>query len=450
MAPPRREHEVIVVVAVGKAKLRKRLVLGLDWLVDLALKREVELTGERNLTGLRHESYRGAIRGEYKAATREWGFYAPVWHSGQALKALVGATQLPFLADRPALQEKYLAAARLIAQFLLDNQVWARQALGAPDAPDAPNSPDAPDAPGASTALDARDHGLLLAYEETPGLVTVSGVMEATDGLFQLSEVTGDPTFRARAVAALDFVVERCYAGDGIFWDAYDPVARETSNPYAPTRRYNAGKGGRPLQDDSQFLRAYHETGDEKYARVFWEVLACLRADEAPPGNWVAYWPNNPRKGLLHPRHAFWWGRPFVQAARERPARAEEYLAVARRAGDWYVHAIRLDGGIFRDTRTDFATSSLGHAMSGAACAAILWTELRAALDTDAYDQHVKRVLRALMQWQFVAPADPNLAGCVLEKIVLPYDNSDASPYHVRDLGTIFFVQAATSYLKNF
>ena len=42
---------------------------------------------------------------------------------------------------------------------------------------------------------------------------------------------------------------------------------------------------------------------------------------------------------------------------------------------------------------------------------------------------------------------DPNLQGVILEK-VLPPDGTDNLPYYVRDLGTIFFIQAACEYLQ--
>jgi hypothetical protein len=47
---------------------------------------------------------------------------------------------------------------------------------------------------------------------------------------------------------------------------------------------------------------------------------------------------------------------------------------------------------------------------------------------------------------QFVEPSDPNLKGCILEKVLEP-DGTDRSPYYIRDLGTIFFAQAAAQLL---
>jgi hypothetical protein len=47
---------------------------------------------------------------------------------------------------------------------------------------------------------------------------------------------------------------------------------------------------------------------------------------------------------------------------------------------------------------------------------------------------------------QFREVRDPNLKGAVLEQVKTP-NGSDASPYHLRDLGTIFFAHAASRVL---
>jgi hypothetical protein len=41
---------------------------------------------------------------------------------------------------------------------------------------------------------------------------------------------------------------------------------------------------------------------------------------------------------------------------------------------------------------------------------------------------------------------DPNLPGAVIEAVDAP-NGSDASPYYLRDLSTIFFIQAASRLL---
>ena len=59
-----------------------------------------------------------------------------------------------------------------------------------------------------------------------------------------------------------------------------------------------------------------------------------------------------------------------------------------------------------------------------------------------------RTALKHCLRMQFTNPTDPNLRGAVLEK-VLPPDGTDRLPYRVRDLGTIFFCQAAALALES-
>jgi hypothetical protein len=59
----------------------------------------------------------------------------------------------------------------------------------------------------------------------------------------------------------------------------------------------------------------------------------------------------------------------------------------------------------------------------------------------------MRRALRFCMNMQFKNPEDPNLKGAILEKVLPPMNGTDKSPYHIRDLGTIFFIQAVAKTL---
>jgi hypothetical protein len=124
------------------------------------------------------------------------------------------------------------------------------------------------------------------------------------------------------------------------------------------------------------------------------------------------------------------------------------YLDCCRRAAEWYVKAMRLDGGLFRATDGDFNTPSFGHATSGIACAAILWLDLIREFEDVAWREPVTRALRFCRSVQFRRTDDPNLAGAVLEK-VLPPGGSDRPPWYLRDVGTFFYVQAVCQALRD-
>ncbi len=75
------------------------------------------------------------------------------------------------------------------------------------------------------------------------------------------------------------------------------------------------------------------------------------------------------------------------------------------------------------------------------ACAVLLWNDLYRLTKDDRWSKAIERGLKYCQKMQLTRPDDENLYGCILEK-VLPPDGTDHNPYHIRDLGTIFYVQA--------
>jgi hypothetical protein len=235
-----------------------------------------------------------------------------------------------------------------------------------------------------------------------------------------------------------------CLSGEGLIQDVYDPAARQIIEvPQWVEGKLSAR--GRPLLDDAVFLTGYERSGEESFRTLFFEIADRLLATEAPPGNWIGFGPCDPQAGNIHPRQAYWWGKPMIRAW--QVDKNEKYLACARRATDWYRQALRADGGIIRNTYRDFNTDSFGHATSGTACAAILFQEFAAATGSDDYREPAERALRFCMSMQMRTPRDSNLTGVILEKVLSP-DGTDRNPYYVRDLGTIFFIQAAAAALQ--
>ena len=98
-------------------------------------------------------------------------------------------------------------------------------------------------------------------------------------------------------------------------------------------------------------------------------------------------------------------------------------------------------------TDLNFDTGCFNQATSGIVCAAIFWIELFELTGEVKWLEPMGKALDFAISVQFIEPQDPNLKGCILEK-VLPPDGTDRSPYHIRDLGTSFFVQAAAKLLS--
>jgi hypothetical protein len=359
------------------------------------------LSTEQNSHKLEHQHWRGALRGEYRASTRQWDFFCPVWHTGQAIKSLVWGAQA---FNRP----DWLDAARLGAEFLGSARVAD---------PSSPND------------------GLILGYEDFGDKSSTSAVLEALDGLWVLADASPGTPYAQWANAAAAWEAGNSYIGNGLFRDQYDVKTGAFMPPSAKARM-----PGRPLNDDAAFLKAALRGGMPKLRTIFYEVAERLLRDEDPPGNWINYGPCNAATGMIHPRQAYWWGLPMIDAFRD--SRDPRYLACARRAGEWYQSAMRLDGGLFRGTRRDFKTDSFSHATSGVACAVLLWQELWKETREDTWLASIRTGLNFCQTMQLRQVSDANLKGALIEGVEAP-DGTDASPYSVRDLAAIFFVQAA-------
>ena len=398
--------------AAGLEDWRESVRLACRWVVERSLIRTPE--GDFGGAGFAHRGryadWRGAFRGEYDAAAKTWDVFCPIWHGGQGVKALA-------MAHAALGDEALLEAARYAADFILRHQIT--------DEADA-------------------DCGLILAYEDAR--INTTAVLECLDGLFTLSEVTGEGRFADAAVAALRWVARKAFKPDeGRFWEEYDRDARAYVAPYVnpETKRL---KEGAPMLDDGVFVKGWRLTGDRALLDVAVRTADRLLADEDPPGNWAIYPPANPNTRVLHPRNGYWWGRPMWMV--HRATGDGRYLDGCRRTAAWYAGAMRLDGGMFRDTGPGFRTPSFGQATSGISCAAILWAELTREYGDAEWRDGIRRALGYGYSVQFDRAGDANLAGAVLEKVVHPA-GSDAPPWYLRDIGTFFYIQAVCTVLRD-
>ncbi len=394
------------------AKLKTAMERACHWIQHVAQLQTDELPGDTlNRSALPYTRWAGALRGEYSAASKTWWFFCPVWHTGQAVKALLAAEEV---LGQPAWRH----GAKRGAEFICHHQVLDEA------------SP---------------DYGLILAYEDLPTEVNTSAMLECMDGLMLLASAEQDEAAWKRLVAAGEFILAKTFMpGEGLFRDVYNPQthAVRLPNPY----RTKDDIGGRPLLDDAVFARLYARTGHQPFLDAHVKVSRRLVADQRPRGNWIDYGPCHAAAGLFHPRQTYWWSLPLLESYRLTGDR--QYLETVIASGEFLARAMRRDGGFFRGTYADFGTDSFGHAASGSACAAILFLGLFKATRESRWLELAQRALRFCMNMQLLDVKDQNLDGAVLEK-VLPPDHTDASPYHIRDLGTIFFVIAAAEWVRS-
>lgn len=412
---------------ISRAALEDAARLACRWLTNVAQVKSERLRAgkDQNASKLPYTNWKGAMRGEYsparesgpaeasstraKVPARTWFFFCPIWHTGQAVKALSLAYR--YFGDRG-----YLESARLGADFIVRHQ----------------NRDQA-----------AEDFGCIAAYEDHNDIINTSAILECCGGLFELSRVTGDEQYAGAAVNAIQWVVRKLYTSNGLFTDGYDPVKRALSTQGWADK---SGVPGRPLLDDGVLLTTWQRTRDEKIRRAFYETADRLIATEEPPGNWVNYVPSNWKRGSLHPRNAFWWGRPMWMAFKD--SQDEKYRKCFERVCDWYVLAMRHDGGMLRNTYADFSTDSFGHATSAVGCACMMFHDSIVELGSQKYLENLALGLKYMMTMQVTRAGDPNMQGVIIEKVLAP-GGSDAASWYVRDLGTIFFITAACLTLLN-
>ena len=386
------------------SNLEISLANAVKWLTDIATVKNNQPIGVHGAK-MPISFWNGAMRGEYNVASRQWECLCPVWHTGQAVKALVMAAEI--LNDAQLLED-----AKFNAEFIIQNRI-----------------------------AKGKDKGLILAFEDHPDRVNTSAILESIDGLFCLSKATKDEKYQNAAIEALYWIKNSAWQSDKkLFNDIYEP----SSEKFLFGIR---GSQGRLLLDDAAFLKGWELTKDESLRQIAVDTAKGLLENETPSGNWIKYIPCNAENGNIHPRHAFWWGMPMLEVY--KATGDENFLQCFFRSIKWYKNALRKDGGFIRGTYTDFNTDSFGHATSGTACAVISFIKYYEHTGDKSIIEYIERGLDYCMKMQFTNPDDPNLQGVILEKI-LPPDGTDQNPYYIRDLGTIFFIQAASLYLRIF
>ena len=375
------------------------------WLRDTA---QVHGPGQpfENPAGYPHADFTGAMRTEYDTKTRVWSTNGPVFHSGQAIRALL-------VARRRLADPSYLAAAVAAGEFLL------RERIQQPD---------------------HGQRGLLMSLEQNDDEINVQVTVEALSGLLDLHAETGDGRYLAAVRQSLDILIRDAYLpGERLMLDHFSLSRREFFHD-----RENA-VAGRAVLDDAVLLRLSVATGDERYRDVFLAMADRLLDEEGPPGTWLRFPPWEERVGRIHNRKSWWWGWPLLSAHDATGER--RYLEGAIRAGDWYRSGQNLDGGIYYTPTPDGRHNSFGLCTSVVAVAVLLWTDLLRRTGDDGYLPAIERGVGFLLAAQFDQQvADPDVRGALFES-PRPPDGSLAPGFRVRDIAAIFAVRALDAVL---
>jgi len=376
------------------------LVRASDWIVDSAQIRGDDQRFE-NPEKYPHGSFLGAMRTEYDTSSRLWTINGPVFHSGQAIRALMTSY-------RRSGDERFKDSAVLAGDFLMRERI------------EEPGHP---------------QFGLLKSLEQNDDEINVQVTVEALSGLIDLFEATGEARYLDAVIASFDILIR----------DAYLPGERLMLDHYSLAGQCFIGDNdnalpGRAMLDDAVLARLSVITGDARYREAFLAMADRLLEVEGPSGTWIQFPPWKPEAGRIHNRKTWWWGWPLLAAF--DLSGDQRYLDGAIRAGDWYLRTQNLDGGLYYTPRPDERHNSFGLCTSVVAVATIFWADLYRRTARERYLDPIRRAVGFLLAAQFRDDVqDPNVRGALFESPKAP--NGTLAPgYLVRDIAAIFAIRA--------
>ncbi len=385
-----------------KAELIRAIERGASWIINIAQVRD------------KSDPMFGAIRNCYNTKTKEWRFYEPFWHTGQAVRALVAAYKI-------TKRKEFLDGAFLGASYMESLQF---------------NDPN-----------DRELYGLIRAHDK-PDMNTcgMSTMTDGFEGLFDLYEETGDKRWLNIVRKAADWIIEHTWIeAEGLIYDYYDFKKREivkTGLPGVPGGSLNLYV--RPNNEGATFGYLYKLTGEEKYKTVFKKLSDRLAKDQNYAGVWPDYTPNN-KLGSMHVRFNIWYAMSLIYAS--NLLNDHIYLDAARKTGEWYVKIQDLNGAIYY-TRLDGKHGSYAVSGSASAFAGLLWLELYKKIPDPRYLEAINLSLDFLLYTQYSDDfEDPNLRGAYFESWGM-IEHSGFSYYTFRDLATVFAVQFISAIIK--
>ncbi len=360
----------------------------------------------------------GKARGDYHWGEGRWTAYETAWHTGQAIEALLAA----HAANRdPAL----LASARTAGDW------WVAQEIKT----------------GPLQGLINAAHG-----DRLGPLINFTTIGNGTPGLFNLSRVTGDRRYADTATRSIRWLIAKtAVPGDaGLFYNIIDPAAARVitdRSPHHPdVARPAIEQVARPNIEGFPFLDACRHTGDQTLCARHLRLAEATVARQGSNGFWMAFEPNDPAKGSIHPRFNTWNAEALLESYGLEPD--PRFLAAALRTARANTRLMESDGAFDYSQNVDGRRGNTSPTGSATAFAGILWLKLR-ALGHGEFDPHIHAAARWIIANRFaVDHPDPNLRGTVLE---LRSRRAGARVVTLqRDIGTSFAVRFLAAYLQAF
>lgn len=360
---------------------------------------------------------RGESRCEYNMLEGRWQSYEPAWHTGQIIYGLLEAYDV-------TKDTSYLAAARRAGAWWTSLQVK-----------------DHPSLTGMLRAI----HGAGIDH------IIFATVSDGTNGIYELSRVTGDRRYAAVATEAGRWMLEHMYhPGERVFYDAVDPITGEVQKIRSPFWKEKQAQVlfdvARPNNEGYMFLDMFRFTGDSTYRRVFVDLCESLVEKQGPEGLWMEFTPNNSATGSFHPRFNLWYAESLIKGYEETGRR--EFLDAAVRTLRFYTRFQRKDGTIFYDNNINGTSIESSPSGSTVAFAGLLWLQLLHHGVGAGFETNIERSFRWIMRSRFsVHHPDRNLAGGVYN--LRARGKKDGMSVVQRDVGTSFGLRFLAAYYRH-
>lgn len=351
----------------------------------------------------------GMARGDYDMAAGTWEPYEPAWHTGQLILALVDAYRIT---RDPAT----LAAARRAGDWWLAQEIT--------------------DHPRLTGMLNAWHGGRL------GPLINFTTVTNGTKGLFQLSRETGDARYADTATRAIRWLVQHTRVpGDTLFYNIIEPdtgAVWTDRSPHHPNAvPASLTQVARPNIEGSPFADVCDWTGDRTMCAEQIRIADGLLARQSANGLWMAFEPNDPDTGKIHPRFNIWNAEALIRTY--DMTRDRRYLDAAVRAMRAMARLQRPDGTIYYDNFTDGRFREGSFTGSASSFAGHQWLKLRQRGVGDEFTPNIDRSLAWVLRNRFPwSHPDPNLAGSFMDTRVRMLRSGQASLINRGDIATSF------------
>jgi rhamnogalacturonyl hydrolase YesR len=362
----------------------------------------------------------GMARGDYDLAEGRWEPYEPAWHTGQLILGLVDSYRIT---KDPAA----LAAARRAGEW------WLAQEIK--------------DHPKLSGMLNAWHGGRL------GPLINFTTVTNGTKGLFQLSKETGDRRYADAAVRSIRWLVRHTeVAGETLFYNIIDPKTGEVwtdKSPHHPNANpASLTQVARPNIEGSPFADVCDWTGDKKMCALQMRIAEGLLARQSDNGLWMAFEPNDPDTGKIHPRFNIWNAEALIRTY--DITKDKRYLEGAVKAMRAMAKLQRPDGTIYYDNFTDGRFREGSFTGSASSFAGHIWLKLRQRGVGDEFTPHIERSLSWVLKNRFPwTHPDKNLAGSFMDTRVRMMRSGDASLINRGDIATSFGLRFLAAYYRD-